>query len=480
MTKKNILLFPCLLLLVLSFTALSFSKEESILERIVTSKGEKTLEVKIFLSPYTYHREFKLYNPYRIGIDLFDIKSIQSSRSIRVNALGIGAIRVSKFKANIARIVFDLTEEFPPYKTESFEEGLRVVFWPEEEPRVIPEEEPRVIEEKIKIEDAICDIKVDPAKANINDPISVDISGSQHAKSVEVDVFNPEGAKIDTQELTPDSPKWEIILDKPGEYVIKGKAFNMEGKPSENPCEVKTYINFPPISKLECYPSKGNVGKSIAINASDSVDSDGDVVNVDFTIADEEGNLIDRFVDTEKPFSWVKVFKKKGIYTVTAIVTDDFGAVSEPAQVEFAAKQKRFFFLFDAGALAARGEGTYIGYGAARAGVLYKIFPGTLDIILSGGGAYTTIDAPWKPFYTANLLLNLHVGPVFLGTGAGFTTNARDNQSSKYGELIVNLGFELFGGSKTSFSLFMETLGPVVDLSFKDNHKLMLGFRFLF
>ena len=75
------------------------------------------------------------------------------------------------------------------------------------------------------------------------------MSGSQHAKSMEVEVFNAEGKKITTKTLTPDSPKWQTKFDKPGEYVFKAKAFNVKGATSTNPCDAKTYINHPPTLK---------------------------------------------------------------------------------------------------------------------------------------------------------------------------------------------------------------------------------------
>ena len=103
-----------------------------------------------------------------------------------------------------------------------------------------------LVDVKEIIPDAVCDIQVSPAKANINDPISVDMSGSQHAKSMEVEIFDAEGTKIASQTLTPDSPKWQTKFDKPGEYVFKAKALNVKGVPSTNPCEAKTYINAPP------------------------------------------------------------------------------------------------------------------------------------------------------------------------------------------------------------------------------------------
>jgi hypothetical protein len=380
------------------------------------------------------------------------------------------------YKPGIARVVFDMIDQIPPYKIESIENGLRIIFWPEEE---------KVIEEKIEIEieDAICDIKVNPVKANVNDPIFVDMSGSKNAKSMEVEVFDKEGIKITSQKLTPDSPKWETRFDKPGEYFFKGKAFSTEDKPSENISEARTYINSPPVSRLECSPCKVKIQKPITLDATGSADFDGQVIRVDFEISDEEGNLVDRFTDNEMPFSWEKVFEDKGVYTVTAIGTDDFGAVSDPALIKVIAKggKKRLSILLDAGALAARGQGTsYSAYMAGRLGIVYQIFPGTLDIIISGGGAYTTESAPWKPFYNGSLLLNLHLGPVFIGAGAGVTTEHKETLPKAYGEAIANIGIDIFNISKTKFSILFEAAGPVTDLSFKEHHKLMAGFRLTF
>ncbi|HEA65130.1 MAG TPA: hypothetical protein ENI02_03215 [Candidatus Aminicenantes bacterium] len=117
---------------------------------------------------------------------------------------------------------------------------------------------------------------------------------------------------------------------------------------------------------------------------------------------------------------------------------------------------------------------------AGRLGIVYPIFPGTLDIIISGGGAYTTESAPWKSFGNASLLLNLHVGPVFIGAGAGVATEHKETLPKSYGEAIANIGIDMFNLSKTKFSILFEAAGPVTDLSFKNNHKLMVGFRLTF
>ncbi len=476
MIRKNFSLFPFLFIFIILLATFSFSQQRGSIEKIVISKTEKTLEVRILLSFFSYYRQFELSGPNRVVIDCFDTRSIKAPRFLRVNALGVRGIRTGMYKPGIARVVFDMIDQIPPYKIESIENGLRILFWPEEE---------KVIEEKveIEIEDAICDIKINPVKANVNDPIFVDMSGSKNAKSMEVEVFDKEGIKITSQKLTPDSPKWETRFDKPGEYFFKGKAFSTEDKPSENLCEARTYINSPPVSRLECSPCKDKILKPITLDATGSTDPDGQVIRVDFEITDEEGNLVDRFTDNEMPFSWEKIFEYKGVYTVTAISTDDYGAMSEPALVKVVARKgkKRLFILLDAGALAARGQGTsYSAYMAGRLGIVYQIFPGALDIIISGGGGYTTESAPWKSFYNGSLLLNLHLGPVFIGAGAGVTTEHKETLPKSYGEAIANIGIDIFNISKTKFSILFEAAGPVTDLSFKEHHKLMAGFRLTF
>ncbi|MCJ7487542.1 MAG: hypothetical protein MUQ25_15450, partial [Candidatus Aminicenantes bacterium] len=64
---------------------------------------------------------------------------------------------------------------------------------------------------------AVCSLVVSPERANVNDPITVDMSGTQYAKSMSVEVFDAQGQRLATQELTPQSPKWQTKFDKPGE-----------------------------------------------------------------------------------------------------------------------------------------------------------------------------------------------------------------------------------------------------------------------
>ncbi len=71
------------------------------------------------------------------------------------------------------------------------------------------------------------------------------MSGTQNAKSMTVEVSDAQGQKLATQELTPDSPKWQTKFDKPGEYSFKGVAVNMEGTATTNPCAAKRDHQLP-------------------------------------------------------------------------------------------------------------------------------------------------------------------------------------------------------------------------------------------
>lgn len=487
MIKRKALVVGFLFLSFLAWTGFSYGQESAILQKIEANQIGKTLEVKIYISQYSYHRQFKLYNPNRIGIDIFKIRSSQVPQRINVNALGIKAIRIYLQRPNIARLMFDLVDEIPPYTTERFEGGLRILFWEEKAPPPSPPPPklptpPPTPEVKEEISEALCDMKVSPERVNPNEIITIDMSGSQNAETMVVDVFDASGTKIASQQLTPDSPRWDFSLDLPGEYTFQGKAFDAQGKQSENPCEAKININFPPLSKLECKKCDGRMGEGIVLDASGSRDPDGEVVKIDFEITDEEGQLVDSYTDQEAPFIWEKAFGKRGVFSVMAIATDELGATSEPSRVEvfISTREKKLFFVFEAGALAARGEGTYIGYGLGRVGILIKLSK-NMGIIITGGGAYTPVNSdPWENFFTSNLTFNMNAGPVFIGIGGGYSNRYKNTMGSNYWELITDIGFDLFGGSRTTGSIFLEASGPVVDLDIQKNHKFMLGFRLTF
>ncbi len=333
---------------------------------------------------------------------------------------------------------------------------------------------------------AVCDLKVSPAKCNINDPVTLDMSGTTGAKSMDVEIFTAQGAKVGAHTFSPSSPKWQTKFDKPGEYIFKAKAWNEESKASENPCQAKTYVNFPPICKLwtSCLPCKDYVGRPITFDASGSQDPDGQIVKASFEILDESGKVIDSFVKNETPFSWEKTLTQAGKYTISVVVSDDMGAVAggaDPCKLTFEVTQKRFFFLAEAGGLLARG--TYTGYFFGRLGFLYSLVPDMLDLVVSAGGALPSQGEPWKFIFMGNAVLNLELGKAaYVGGGLGFSTKEQDAERFDGMDLVGQFGVNVFNYWTSAGSIFTEIRVPVfkADRTFDNHYKLLLGFRYIF
>jgi hypothetical protein len=480
MKKKKNTIVLCLVFLFSSFLVLSFPRyafgHVGLLEKITILKETGVLEVKILLNRDARSNDFKLTKPNKIVIDFFGIEDVTAPRNIDINDFGVSTVRAGMFERDTARVVFDLEDEFPPYKIETIEGGWRVLIWREEKIEAKKEE---IIIEKIEVKEAISDLMVKPTKANVNDSIFVDMNGSQNAESMEVEVYDSEGARVASQKLSPGSARWEIKLEKPGEFVFRGKAFNAEGKPSENPCEAKIYINFPPVCKPEALYYEDYIGKPFIIDVSGSADPDGEIVKVDFVIWDEKKDLVDEFISTRKPFIFKKIFNREGIYTIPIVVTDNAGAVSQPSEVQVVVAHKKVFYLVESGSLFARGS-PYGGYAVGRMGILYNIVPGIFDFLISGGGGQAFAGGPWKSFLTASMLFNIRFKPFFVGVGPGITSKISEARNPD-GEIITDFGFELTGKNMSRRSFYFEVRTPIgKGRSFADHHKIMAGLRFIF
>ena len=343
----------------------------------------------------------------------------------------------------------------------------------------------KVTEKKAVVPPAVCNLVVGPAKANLNEPITCDVTGSTGAASMDVEVFNAQGQKVASHAFTPGDTKWQTKFDKPGEYVFKAKAVNGEGLASENPCQTKILINTPPVCKLwtSCLPCEDYVGKPITFDASGSTDVDGQIVKVIFEITDENGQVIDTATKTAKPFVWEKTFYTAGKYGINVVAFDDMGAASantDPCRISFEVTQKKFFYLVEVGGLLARG--TYTGYFFGRLGLLWNLAPGALDFIVRAGGAIPSQGDPWKFMFLADALLNLHLGQsLYLGGGLGYSTKEQATRLSGF-DLVGNFGVNIFNNYSSAGSIFAEGRIPVFDADrVVDKHyKLLLGFRYIF
>jgi hypothetical protein len=117
----------------------------------------------------------------------------------------------------------------------------------------------------------------------------------------------------------------------------------------------------------------------------------------------------------------------------------------------------------------------------ARAGVLYRIVPDTLNFILSFGGGLPVAGEPWTSFVMGHALLDVHVGPAFVAGGLGFST--KEQKTRKGGiDLVGEVGADVFRVNSSVGSVFLELRAPVLTSgrSFEEHHKLLLGFRLIF
>jgi hypothetical protein len=323
---------------------------------------------------------------------------------------------------------------------------------------------------------ATCAISVSPDKVNLKDAVMVDVSGTQGATSIEVEADTADGTKAWSQTLTPDSPRAKASFDKPGVYTFKARAINAQGRSSTNPCEAKVAVNAPPICSLKtpCVSCIDYVKKPIALDASGSTDADGQVVKADFTITDQSGNPVDKFMASAPPFVWNKVFEKAGSYAVTVVVTDDFGAVSEPCRVVLdVTRIKRDYVSIGVGPLFAKGShGPYL---FGEIDYFHWIAPNQADFTLAAGPAIALKGSPWKTFLMADATIHYHPTPFFIGGGVGFSTAVKEGRDTVF-ELVGDIGVDVFRTETTFGSLIFQFRWPAgKDIS--DNHKFALGFR---
>jgi len=337
---------------------------------------------------------------------------------------------------------------------------------------------------------AVCNLAVVPERANINDPVTVDMSGTLNARSMSVEVFDAQGQKVASKALTPDSAKWQLKFDKSGEYTFKGAAVNMEGLPATNPCVSKAYINIAPVCKLwtSCLPCEDYVGRPVTFDASGSTDPDGQIVKVVFELLDAAGNVIDTCVTTRKPFIWEKVFTKPGTYTISATAYDSDGAKSasnEQNRLTFEVTQKKFYWLVAAGAMLEAGSkvapstGSTYAFGAfLRGGFFYWVTPDKWSVTVSGGGAMPFKGNPWEFAFLGEALFNGHFEKYYAGLGVGYSSKSQSLTESGV-DLVAQIGTNVLQDWTKFGSLFFEFRAPI-GRSFSTNNRFGLGFRMVF
>ncbi|MFQ6083269.1 MAG: PKD domain-containing protein [Candidatus Aminicenantia bacterium] len=330
-----------------------------------------------------------------------------------------------------------------------------------------------------------CAITVSPSKANIGYPITVDVCGSENAATVEVNILDEAGNKIETKVLETASCKWETSFDKPGKYTFQAVAISPLEIRSTNPCQAEVVINAPPFCQITVTPEEAYLKKPFTFDASGSSDPDGRVTSVTMVITDEAGNEVDRKVIDGPPFVWEKTFDQPGIYRVSATVTDDFGAVSvNECFGTFTVKRKILGFIIDAGWLRVKScVGDYL---FGRGGLLFHLVQDKLDAALMLGGGIPIAQQPedaFKSIFVIDGLLNYYAGPFTLGGGLGVSSPVKKSgwEDNYHVEFLLDTGFNFYQKDEIKAGLFAEgrfALDKLDDIS--GYHKYWIGLRVTF
>jgi hypothetical protein len=98
------------------------------LQAITVEKSADAVSVEILVRGDFGNDVFKLKEPERLVIDLSPIDAISAAPLIEIGALGVQRVRVGKFEARVARVVFDLEATAADYKVSRTDKGLKVVF----------------------------------------------------------------------------------------------------------------------------------------------------------------------------------------------------------------------------------------------------------------------------------------------------------------------------------------------------------------
>lgn len=250
-----------------------------------------------------------------------------------------------------------------------------------------------------------------------------------------------------------------------------------------------------PACALSVTPEEIEIGQPVKVDICGSQN----VLKSTVTIKDASGAVVKTLDLTPENCSAEVTLDAVGEYTITNVVEGQYGMTSaNPCETTIKVlapppppppppPAKKYGTLAPLAFLVEGGpgllKGTYTGMVWARAGVLVNVVKDTLDAIFTLGGGVPIKGDPWKSFFMGNALLNVHAGPAYVAGGLGFSSKDCDREFKKGGiDLVGQLGFNLFRHNDSTGSIFGELRAPVLteDRNFEHNHKLLLGFRYIF
>lgn len=118
--------------------------EVSDLQEITFVKAGAAVEVSIRIRGEFGNDVFKLTEPERLVFDVSPIDTISAAPQMEINLGGVLRVRTGMFKAQVARLVFELETSAVNYRIDRTNDGMKVTFWKEGEEAPLPGEKAEI------------------------------------------------------------------------------------------------------------------------------------------------------------------------------------------------------------------------------------------------------------------------------------------------------------------------------------------------
>ncbi|HSQ35323.1 MAG TPA: hypothetical protein VLQ89_04945 [Candidatus Binatia bacterium] len=106
----------------------------------------------------------------------------------------------------------------------------------------------------------VCTLNVTPAEVEVGKPVTIDMCASQNVLKSTVEVIDAAGVVVRTIELTAENCSAEIIMDKAGEYSVKGVGEGDYAVTTTNPCETMLRVTEVPVPVVATVEEKSKYG----------------------------------------------------------------------------------------------------------------------------------------------------------------------------------------------------------------------------
>jgi len=270
---------------------------------------------------------------------------------------------------------------------------------------------------------------------------------------------------------------YRFYIDKDGQryqFVVPAVCGNVSLSSVE---AIPQPVNQSPVCTMTLSTTELKCGQVVTVDASGSTDGDGTIASVIFRLLDASDQVVSEKIDTEAPY--VQEFTipcESSQYTVTAVVIDNTGAESRPADCLQTMKvaERKGGPVIDLGYAHQFDPANYV---FARVGYEYPLAEKISVLGMIGGFARFEGDDGDDAAFVADALLNYYFNDkLYMGGGLGFWSG-NDGEV----DLIVNMGYlihETAAGMKTS--LFVEGRCYADELVSSDASRLGVGVRFQF